>query len=259
MKKLNNVLVPTPHGLMVVNRNEAAFAFGTGVALLEEGGYDPLEIGLMREIVGILPPGCVILDVGANIGVHTLEFARACEAKSGVVHAFEPQRILHQMLAGNVAINNYQNVYCHLAAAGAQPGKVKMPRIDYSIPSSFSGIELGEGRQREFIGQAPEWNGAEETVPVVSLDSLDLPRVDFMKIDVEGMECEVLAGAQKLIDKFHPPIYIEHAKSDPKALAQALWEHGYEIFVFSHLDWVAVPEANSPVQINGLERLARWD
>jgi FkbM family methyltransferase len=255
LKKLNNVLVPTPHGLMLVNRNEAAFAFGTGVALLEEGGYDQREIGLMREIVGFLPPGCVLLDVGANIGVHTLEFARACEAKGGIVHSFEPQRILFQMLAGNVAMNNYQNVHCHLAAVGAKPGSISVPSIDYSIPSSFSGIELREGHQNEYIGQTPQWNPANETVPVISLDSLDLPRVDFMKIDVEGMELDVLVGAQKLIEKFRPPIYIEYAKNNPEVLARALRDYGYQIYVFSPLDWVATPKENSAIQITGLSLL----
>ncbi|MBN3852074.1 FkbM family methyltransferase [Paraburkholderia sp. Ac-20340] len=255
MKKLNNVLVPTPHGLMLVNRNEASFAFGTGVALLEEGGYDPREIGLMREIVEVLPPECVVLDVGANIGVHTLEFARACESKRGIVHTFEPQRILFQMLAGNVAMNNFQNVHCHLAAVGAQQGTLKVPRIDYSVPSSFSGIEFGNGQQKEFIGQAPQWDAAEETVPIITLDSLNLPRVDFMKIDVEGMEIDVLRGASKIIDTFRPPIYIEYGKNDALMLAKAIWDFGYDIFVFSALDWVATPKEDSVVQIAGLTKL----
>ncbi|CAB3760001.1 hypothetical protein GQ57_30555 [Burkholderia sp. MSh2] len=251
-KKLNNVLIPTPHGLMVVNRNEAAFSFGVGVALLEEGGYDPREIGFVRDIVNLLPPGCVVLDVGANIGVHTLEFARACEAKGGIVHAFEPQRILFQMLAGNVALNSYQNVHCHLAAVSSKLGQLSMPAIDYSVPSSFSGIELGQGRQNENIGQLPKWDQSQETVPLITLDSLDLPRVDFMKIDVEGMEIDVLEGARNLITKFRPPIYLEYAKNDSENLAKLLRELGYTIFVFSRLDWIAVPRENSTIQITGL-------
>jgi FkbM family methyltransferase len=252
-KRLNNVLIPTPHGLMMVNRNEAAFAFGVGVALLEEGGYDPREIGFLRDVVNLLPSGCVVLDVGANIGVHTLEFARACEAKGGIVHAFEPQRILFQMLAGNVALNSFQNVYCHLAAVSSKSGQLSMPAIDYSVPSSFSGIELGQGRQDEYIGQAPQWDQSHETVPLITLDGLDLPRVELMKIDVEGMEIEVLHGAVNLITKFRPPIYLEYAKNDPGALAKALRELDYTIFVFSRLDWIAVPREKPTIQITGLE------
>jgi FkbM family methyltransferase len=61
-----------------------------------------------------------VLDIGANIGVHTLELSRGTHALGGEVHAFEAQRQVFYMLAGNVAINSHFNVHCHHAAMGSR-------------------------------------------------------------------------------------------------------------------------------------------
>lgn len=104
LMQINNVLVPTAHGLMIINRHETNYAFGVSKFLVEDGVYEAQEVGVLREVIKFLPVGCVLLDVGANIGVHTLEFARACQPLGGTVHAFEAQRIIFQMLAGNAAL-----------------------------------------------------------------------------------------------------------------------------------------------------------
>jgi FkbM family methyltransferase len=252
MPKLNNVLLSTPHGLMIINRHEANFPFGVARALAQDGVYEPQEIWLLREVINHLPPGCVLLDIGANIGVHTLEFARASAHKGGMVHAFEAQRVVYYMLAGNVAINNHENVICHHKAVGAAPGELTLPKIDYGIPTSFGSIELGEGRQREAIGQNPEWHDSNEKVPVITVDSLGLPRADLLKIDVEGMEMQVLQGAQATISQHKPFICIEFFKSDATALKTWLRTAGYRLYLLNQLNWVAVHPENPAVQISGL-------
>lgn len=252
MAKLNNVLVPTAHGLMIVNRHETNFAFGVARALVEGGIYEPQEIGLLREVIKRLPPGCVLLDIGANIGVHALEFARASAHKGGVVHAFEAQRIVYYMLAGNVALNSLENVYCNHCAVGGAPGELALPRIDYGVPTSFGSLELGEGQQREAIGQNPDWQGSSEKVAVVSVDSLRLPRADLLKIDVEGMEMQVLEGARDTIARHKPVICIEFFKSDANALKAWLQTAGYRLYLLNHANWIALHPENQSVQISGL-------
>ena len=70
----------------------------------------------------ILKPGDVVVDAGANIGTHTVAFAQAV-GPNGLVVAFEPQRLVHQSLCGNIALNGLTNVTTLLAAVGAARGK----------------------------------------------------------------------------------------------------------------------------------------
>ncbi len=72
----------------------------------------------------------------------------------------------------------------------------------------------------EFIGQAVDYS-AENMVDVrkLKLDELNFPRVDFIKLDVEGMELEALEGARQLIETSHPILLVESIKSDKGQLA----------------------------------------
>jgi FkbM family methyltransferase len=256
MRSLNNLLVPTEHGLMIVNRHEASFAFGVSKSLLDDGVYELREISLLREIIGWLQDDCVLLDVGANIGVHTLEFARACFHKNGRVHAFEPQRVLYYMLVGNVALNSFYNVICHQLAIGRSVGTIQVPTINYGVPTSFGSVELGQCGQREAIGQELHLRDDDERVELATIDSFALTRVDLIKIDVEGMELDVLDGARQTIDRDKPVLFVEHYKSDITILKNWLLSAGYKIYEATWQNWVAVHLDNPSVKINGLPEVS---
>ncbi len=68
-----------------------------------------------------------------------------------------------------------------------------------------------------------------EKVPLIALDSLNFPRVDLIKIDVEGMEAQVLAGASATIRRCQPLLFVEYLKGDAPALRAQMVELGYEI------------------------------
>lgn len=248
---LHNVVIPTEHGMMIVNRHEAAFDFGVSRALMEHGIYEPEEMALIREIGKCLPQRPILVDVGANIGPHTLELARIARPLHGIVHAFEPQRILFQMLAGNVALNSHQNVFCHKLVLAAEAGSLAVPVIDYGSPASFGSLELGSGRQSEAIGQAISWDKVGEAVPKMPFDDLRLVRVDFMKIDVEGMEVEVLKGAARSLAQFRPILLVECIKSDQQKLKEQLAGLGYQVFGASRLNWLCIHPQNAIIQVAG--------
>ena len=65
---------------------------------------------------------------------------------------------------------------------------------------------------------------------MVSIDSLKLPKVDFIKIDIEGMEMEALAGARKTLNKHKPMLLVEHMKSDEVRIKAFLEDSGYNLF-----------------------------
>jgi hypothetical protein len=104
-----------------------------------------------------------------------------------------------------------------------------IPEPNYLIPPSYGSLELEERANNESIGQKIDYNKT-TNVDLKTIDSLALERVDFIKIDVEGMEEAVLEGAKVTIDKSKPILFIEVLKSNPDAIHKNLSALGYEIF-----------------------------
>ncbi len=178
------------------------------------GEFSEGEVDLFRQL---LRPGIVVLDIGANIGAHTLYFAGAV-GQHGRVIAYEPQRVIHQMLCANLALNSVTNVQALHAGAGRERGMTGAPILDYSKHNNFGRISLGT-------------DGASERVDIIPVDALGLERCHFMKIDVEGMEGEVVAGATSTIARLRPPLYIENDRREKSAaLIEQLLSLEYELF-----------------------------
>jgi FkbM family methyltransferase len=231
-QKVPFVLASCAHGTMIVSRidwrpiSASHVEFGVGTGILVEGGSDPDLIAITggmllsrREKHG---PGVLALDCGANFGTFTLEWARQME-EWGTVLSFEPQERIFYALAGNIALNNLFNVKAFHAALGAECGSIRMPIVDYQMPGQYGGLCLrGDGAE---IGQPTK--GRVE-VPLLSIDSLELKRADFIKIDVESMEPEVLDGARETITRCQPYMLIEWIKCGKKPLDVFLEGCGYE-------------------------------
>ena len=178
----------TLHGLMAYNINDSF----VGRSLDCYGEYSRGETLLFAQLAA---PGACVLDVGANIGALTLSLAEIVGAR-GTVVAIEPQRAVYQLLCANLALNEIGNVRAIQTAAGREVGRTLVPVADLSKPGNFGGIELG-GEGGEPVG-------------VLTIDSLQLPACQFIKIDVEGQEQAVIAGAAATIARFHPVLYVEN-------------------------------------------------
>jgi|CZKU01.1.fsa_nt_gi FkbM family methyltransferase len=144
----------------------------------------------------VLAPGGVVVDAGANIGTHTVFFAKAVDDQ-GLVVAFEPQRLVFQNLCKNVALNGLRNVQCVMAAVGDARGRLTFPAIDPGRSFNFGAVKASA-------------DGAGETVDVIPIDELDLQRCDLIKVDVEGMEAKAIAGATQTIERCRPVLYLEN-------------------------------------------------
>jgi FkbM family methyltransferase len=172
-----------------------------GRAIELYGEAHELELEFLRSLCGA---GSYVFDAGANIGDHTVPLAQHV-GERGRVFAFEPQRVVFQMLCGNVALAGLVNVETYQAALGAELGSVVIPEIDYGHEANYGGVEVGQ-----FASGRP--------VPVRTLDEfLDLPHVDLLKIDVEGMERAVLAGGARFIEAFRPLMYVENDRLERSA------------------------------------------
>ena len=170
----------------------------------------------------------IAIDCGANIGVHTIEWASAMTGWGSVI-AIEAQERIYYALAGNIAINNGFNALAVHAAVSSEQGTLQIPNPDYFTPSSFGSLELRPRPCNEFIGQQIDYTNNTVLVRKMTLDELNLPRVDFIKIDIEGMEMEALAGAQQTIRSYRPILLIEKIKTDLQQLEQWLVENGYQL------------------------------
>jgi FkbM family methyltransferase len=164
----------------------------------------------------IIQPGMTAMDVGANIGAHTVFLAKAVGPK-GHLFAIEPQRQLYQMLNGNLALNEIRNTYVMHGAIGSRIGTIAVPMTDYAEQGNFGGLSLG--------------GASEERVPLTTIDHIGAAAMHFIKIDVEGMEAEVIDGAIETLRNLKPILYVENdreAKSE--ALIEKLMLADYRLF-----------------------------
>ena len=182
------------------------------------GEFSELECALFRQI---MKPGMTALDIGANIGAHTVPMAKLVGSNGSII-AFEPQRLMFQMLCGNVALNGLTNVQTFMQAVGKEAGTVEVPSLAFDVPNNFGGMSLLSNIEPGF---------RHESVPIIALDQLNCPRCDFMKIDVEGMEQLVLEGAAMTLLRCQPLLYVENDRQDKsEQLIHHLLDAGYRLY-----------------------------
>lgn len=200
------------HGLFLYNVNDLY----VGRSLDVYGEYSEEEARLFGAIVR---KGDVALDVGANIGTLTIPLARAV-GPTGIVFAFEPQRITYQMLCANLALNGFANVVARHAAVGKASGIASIPLLDPTNPTNFGDVSL---KQRSSTSEA--------NVPVETIDGVGLTRCRFIKADVQGMEAAVLEGAARTIATCRPVLYVENdQRSRSPGLISLIRSLGYRMW-----------------------------
>ncbi len=247
-RKIAFILASTDHGTLIVNRFDyrmvnATTGFGVGHFLLETSSYEPQEGSTAMQLLALrrqhFGDGVVAVDCGANIGVHTVEWARGMTGWGSVV-AIEAQERIYYALAGNISINNCFNAHAIHAALGAQDGTLRIPVPNYLAPASFGSLELRQSDANEFIGQDIDYSEQRlATIRMMTIDSLNLSRLDLIKIDVERMELEVLQGAKATLERLRPIIIVEQLKASKQEIATVLASYGYEWFALG-LNFLAV-------------------
>jgi FkbM family methyltransferase len=232
------ILVHSDHGALIVNRLDYNTSFndqiyGVGAQILRAGAYDPDEVETLQSLLTLLRKyrgdGVVALDCGANIGVHALAWAALMKGWGSVV-AIEAQERVFYALAGNITLHNAFNARAIWAAVSNQDGFIDIPEPDYRRPSSFGSFELKERLGNENIGQPIDYAKPASRVRTMTIDSSGLDRVDLIKMDIEGMELEALAGAIATIQDHKPVLFIEAIKIDKTQLERMLGELGYRCY-----------------------------
>lgn len=189
-------LVNGRHGTFVANRNDKF----VGGALITYGEFSELETDFFKSVVN---DKTTVIEVGANIGAHTVWLAKNAKR----VIAIEPQPFVYYTLCANIVLNSLQNVECLNIAVGQGSEYISVPKLDQSQLSNFGGVELRNFQAKEYA-----------QVPLVSLDEIfvryGISGQVFLKIDVEGMELEVLKSGTTAIKAIKPFMYVENDRPE---------------------------------------------
>lgn len=146
-----------------------------------------------------IEPGSVVLDIGAFIGTHTLAFSRFV-GNSGRVLSFEPQTNSFATLARNVESNELQNVEIFNVGVSDSCRSIVLNNQRGGNIRNYGGLKLlfDSNLSSTSVG-----------IEILTIDTLNLPTLSVVKIDVEGMELEVLKGGVETIRGLKPTIFVE--------------------------------------------------
>lgn len=210
-------LVQSRHGWMLANLNDIYM----GAAMATYGECNEVELEFLLGLAQY--PGSVV-EVGANMGIHTIPIARALQKQGRQLVVFEPQPVVFQQLCANLALNGLMNVTAWPFACGEKQGVVTFPRPDYLKTGNFGGVSMSSS--------APVAGNASVQVPCTRLDDmLQYERVGLLKIDVEGFELRVLNGSRALIQRSRPLLYVENDRVDnSQELIEWLWAASYNLW-----------------------------
>ena len=199
---------------------------GVGADLLE-GEFEPVQTALLSSQ---LKPGMTFIDVGANIGYYTV-IASKIVGNSGRIHCFEPEPQNCRILAKNILENKLSNVYLHNVALSDSTGIVVL----HTDSKNFGAHSLCKANI--FSNE-----GSELSVLATRLDDFvaanGISKVDMIKLDVQGAEAKVIAGAMRTLITQKPMLFLElwpygiqKMGDDPTTMLQDLERMGYAIQV----------------------------
>lgn len=161
------------------------------------------ERKFLEFVAARLPSDAVVLDIGANIGNHALYLARY----ASVVHCFEPNPMVIADLERNIALNHAANVIVHPFGMGSSDGEFPFI-VNTAGNVGASGFAATEHARNKPLSSELT------TLPIrhagQAIAELDLRHIDFIKIDVEGMELDVIRAMKEIIDQFRPIISFEY-------------------------------------------------
>ena len=189
------------------------------------------ELTAKRKLFSLLKKGDIVLDIGAHIGQITLEASRIV-GNQGKVFSFEPHPTTFAQLEHNITLNNSSNITAYNVGLGNEVDKFYVEVID----------ENNAGMNR-----ISKENSTNIPVQVKILDdfllAMDINKIDFIKVDVEGFEFKALKGGEMTLLKYHPVLFIEldddtlrAQKSSPKELLVYLNNVGYSKIINVYTD-----------------------
>ena len=188
------------------------------------GGFEPNTLNLYRNI---LKPGDTVLDIGANIGSHTLPLARIV-GETGRVIAFEPTRYAIGKMSANIGLN--KELANRISVNQIMLVSNEGDTLESEIYSSWPLFEPSKNVHHEHLGKLMNTDGAVAMTLDQAVKQLQIEKINFIKIDVDGHEYSVLKGGKETLLTHRPKILIELAPYlfDPESRQ---FEHMMDLFL----------------------------
>ena len=196
------------------------------------GAFEPLT---QRQFRKFIKSDDIVIDIGANIGAHTLPFAQMV-GTNGKVVAIEPTKYAVDKLLKNVTLN--ENLHNQIIVQQGMLVSEDKEQIPSTIYSSWPLINSAAELHEEHKGQLMSTSGCKKSTLDEMLSELKIEKVDVIKLDVDGHEYSVIKGAEKTLSKYHPIIFMEFApyvfnsKAEFDGMIELLASHGYQ---FTHV------------------------
>lgn len=192
------------------------------------------ESETLKRYSKLIKKGDTILDIGANVGVFSLLGSKIV-GETGKIYAFEPSKNTFEALSENIALNGFKNIYPQQLALSNTEGVIYLGTV--------------ENDALNFIDKN---NTKGEAVDMVTLDKWlkinNLPKIDFIKIDIEGAELLCFKGAVEMLKKTPPTIIMECNEKWCKRfdysvfdLLQFLHSFGYTFEQYEEAQWICYP------------------
>lgn len=213
-------------GNLIVTGYSTDYVFRT----VERTG-DFYESELLRNWTPLLDSPKYILDIGANLGNHTLFWGTQLD--SAQIISVEPFEDNYKLLCENIEKNNLKNVFPLKAAFGEKDGVVTVKQFN---PENYGGTTFVYADDVSTEEHAAQVKTADNVV-----SELQFPRIDFAKIDTEGFEFSVLKGMQRIIDRDHPVLWIEVGKETVIDVYTLLRGKGYNLVELSAANTLFIP------------------
>jgi FkbM family methyltransferase len=242
--------INTTFGKIVININDQFI----GKSFLNQKYWGLKDIEIISKIIEYKckkKNKIVFYDVGANIGTHSIALSNIFKNKI-VIRAFEAQSNIYEMFNQSIRINNLNNIELyHNAVSDKNDEIIRIDLPDYSKHNNFGGLELLKPFQNSDNTQMQK-SGIFEDVKSIKLDIFN-EEVDFIKIDVEGMENLVLKGSKNLIVNHRPFLFMELLKSKLEDITEFFKDKDYNIYS-KGMDAFIIP-VESKVNFKGLKKL----
>ena len=214
------------HGTFFYHENDRYI----GKSLSEYGEWSEGEVELIKKIVSNNEN---IIEIGSNIGTHTIPLAKHV-SNGGQIFSFEPQSQNHKLLMENIFYNNIKNVNISKIAISSKEGKAFMNTFNNEKINNYGDAKIFENKLENF-----------EEVSVKTLDQLFFDKLNenfsikLIKCDAQGQEPNIIKGSKKIIEKNKPFLYLENDDIETsKNLIDMIKSMGYIMF------WHLVPLFN---------------
>jgi FkbM family methyltransferase len=180
-------------------------------------------------IKNVIQPDFVVVDIGANLGYFSKNFARL--TPQGKVISIEPIPLFYEVLTS--ALKKYKHVTTYNVALGMEEGKTFMV-----LPTENGMIRTGLPHIAKNDSELKKYDNQEVAIVKGSELLKDLPKIDYIKCDIEGFEGVVFKEIEPIIEKFKPFVQLEISSENKNDLLQLFARHGYQQYGISSYQFI---------------------